>query len=137
MIDEFLRLVAAAVIALAVILAVLAARRLYRWVLDRHSGSTVIDLATRYGLVHGQATVLYFFAERCGTCVQMQEPALERLTATRPVVVRKLHAPSEADILNRFNIATVPSTIVVGPDLNVRRVNVGYVDEQTIQQQLA
>jgi thiol-disulfide isomerase/thioredoxin len=135
--DELVRLILAAGIAALVVVAVVVGRRLYARLLSRHTGAAVGDLADRYGLQPGETTVLYFWTERCAQCVQLQEPALEQLAGERGVSIRKLHAPKESDVLNRFNIATVPSTIVVGPDLRVRKVNVGFADQETLQQQLA
>jgi thiol-disulfide isomerase/thioredoxin len=137
MTEELFRLVVALVLAVLVIAAILLARRLYAAKLASHRGAPVRDLADRFELRPGETTVLYLWGDRCAQCVQLQEPALERLAASRGVSIRKLHAPTERDLLSRFNIATVPSTIVVGPDLHVRKVNVGFADEATLQQQLA
>lgn len=135
--EELVRLVLAVAALAIIVVAGLAARWLYHRLLDRHSGRSVEDLADRYELAAGEPTVLYFWTDRCGQCIELQEPALQRLAWATNVRVKKLHAPTESDVLDRFNIATVPSTIVVGPDLRVRRVNVGYADDATLSRQLA
>ncbi len=137
MTEEIVRLGLAALVALGILAAGYLGRRLYARIINRHTGLTAADLADRYELKRGQTTVLYLAGDRCAQCIQLQEPALNRLAEQRGIVVRKLDAPSEPELLGRFNIATVPSTIVVGPDLSVRRVNVGFADAETLEEQIA
>lgn len=135
--DELLRLAIAAALGGAVIAAACVARALFRRKLASHREAPADDLIERYDLPTGEPGILYFSGDRCVQCVALQEPALKRLASVRPVNVRKLTAVTEPELTKRFNILTVPSTVVIGPDHRVRGVNVGFADEETLLQQLA
>lgn len=135
--DELIRLAMAAGLAAIIIAASLAARAFYRRRLAAHRDEPAADLAARYELPAGQSAILYLWGDRCVQCVALQEPAIDRLSATHPVQVRKLRAVTETELTSRFNILTVPSTVVIGPDHRVRGVNIGFTDEQTLGKQLS
>lgn len=134
--DELARLGVAVVIAVALLVVVITVRFLYRRRLSSHVATTVADLVSRFDLPHGEPAIIYLSGERCVQCIALQEPALQRLAQWRPVEVRKLDAAKATDITRRFNILTVPSTVVIGADHRVRGVNVGFADEETLRRQL-
>jgi hypothetical protein len=136
-VEELMRLGFATALGVVIIALSLAMSRLYGRRSEARRSLPASDLAIRYGLPAGQSSVLYISSERCKQCVELQEPALNRLSANGRVHVRKLHALSESDLASRFNILTVPSTVVIGPDHRVRSVNMGFTDEKTLEQQLA
>lgn len=135
--DELMRLAVAAVIGGAIVAVACAARALYLRRLAGHRTAPAIDLLARYDLPAGEPGILYFSGERCVQCVALQEPALRRLELAHAVNIRKLDAVGEREITRRFNILTVPATVVIGPDQRIRSVNVGFTDEKTLLQQLA
>ena len=135
--EELLRLGLAAVLGGAVIAAACGGRALFRRRLALHRNTPAADLAERYDLPRGRPGVLYFWGDRCVQCISLQEPALQRLSNGNPVVVRKLKAVLEPELTKRFNILTVPSTVVIGSDHRIRSVNVGFADEETLRRQLA
>jgi len=136
-VEELFRLVLAVGLGAIIIAGSLAARSLYRRRIAAHRNEPAADLAARYDLAAGQPAILYLWGERCVQCVALQEPAIDRLSAIHPVQVRKLKAVAEAGLTSRFNILTVPSTVVIGPDHRILGVNIGFTDEQTLGQQLS
>jgi hypothetical protein len=64
-------------------------------------------------------------------------PPIEPVTATRRVVVHRLRADRDPELVRSLNIATLPSTIVIGPDHAVRRISPGMTDPEAIEDQLA
>lgn len=134
--DELVRLVSAVVIAATLLAAVTAIRTLYRRRVRSHVARPADDLVSRFELPRGEPAILYLSGERCVQCVALQEPALKRLAEWREVAVRKIDAASASDLVRRFNILTVPSTVVIGADQQIRGVNVGFADEETLRRQL-
>ena len=135
--EEIVRLAIALVLGAGVIGAACAGKALFRRTLESHREAAADDLVSQYDLPAGEPGILYFSGDRCVQCVALQEPALARLAKVQPVNVRKLVAVAEPALTKRFNILTVPSTVVIGADHRVRGVNVGFADEKTLLQQLA
>lgn len=135
--DELLRLGFATLLGGAIVASACVARGLFRRRLASHTEAPADDLLARYDLPAGEPGILYFSGARCVQCVALQEPALKRLESVHPVNIRKLDAVGEPDLTRRFNILTVPATVVIGADQRVRGVNVGFADEKTLLQQLA
>ncbi|MCK9519985.1 MAG: thioredoxin family protein [Dehalococcoidia bacterium] len=134
--DELVRLAVAVVLAATLLAAVIAARSVYRRRLSGHVATAAGDLVSRFALPPGEPAILYLSGERCVQCVALQEPALRRLAEWRSIIVHKIDAAAATDITRRFNILTVPSTVVIGPDHRIRGVNVGFADEDTLRRQL-
>lgn len=134
--EELLRLVLAAAIAAAICLSAAAVRAGVLRLAARHRGARIDDLAERLGLPPGRPSIIYVWNERCAQCVQLQEPALRRLERERGVFVRKVKVSEAPDVVRRFNILTVPSTVVVGPERRVRSVNLGFADAETLSAQI-
>lgn len=135
--EELLRLVAAAGILGLVCAGAAGVRTWSRNLAARHRGAHLGDLADRLGLPPGRPSIIYVWSERCAQCVQLQEPALVRLERERGVFVRKVHALEAPEVVRRFNILTVPSTVVVDGERRVRAVNFGFADAEALAAQLA
>lgn len=71
-------------------------------------------------------------------CERLQKPALQRLQAKRnDVTVLWRNVADEPDLVKQYGIMTVPSTVVRGANGELRHINLGYTDEQTLLQQIA
>jgi hypothetical protein len=136
-VQEVIRLAIAAALGGGILGAACLGRTLFRRKLAGHRSAAADDLVSQYDLPAGEPGILYFSGDRCVQCVALQEPALARLAKLQPVNVRKLRAVAEPELTRRFNILTVPSTVVIGADHRVRGVNVGFADEKTLLEQLA
>ena len=117
-------------IALGIMLAVLLAVRLGSYLLKRrHVGDRIAT--------SGVPTILYFTTDDCAQCRAYQQPALDALQQfDGNVLVRKLDAVREKVMASRFNVMTVPSTVVVGADGTVQAVNYGLATTETLRRQL-
>ncbi len=135
--EELLRFALAALLLAAILAAGLGGRYLLRRSLAKRRGESADDIIERYQLPDGKPSILYLWGDRCVQCVQLQEPALRRLSEERGVFVRKVRAVDDPELVRRFRILTVPSTVVIGPERRVRSVNLGFVDADALAQQLA
>jgi hypothetical protein len=113
----------------AVILIVIAVAGLERYRAWR--ASRVALLATGAGA--GEAYILYFTGEGCTVCKTHQEPALARLGDVR---VDRIDALERRDLAERFNVYTLPTTIVMAPDGKPLHVNYGYAPAPKLERQL-
>ena len=82
----------------------------------------------------GEPYILYFTDEGCTVCRTHQEPALARLAGVR---IDKVDAVAEREIADRFNVYTVPTTVVMSAEGRALNVNYGYAPAPKLERQLA
>ena len=78
--------------------------------------------------------ILYFTGDSCTVCKTHQEPALAKLGEVR---VQRVDAIVDRELADRFNVYTLPTTVVIAPDGKPVHVNYGYAPAPKLQQQLA
>jgi thioredoxin-like negative regulator of GroEL len=78
--------------------------------------------------------ILYFTGDGCTVCKTHQEPALARLADVR---VDRVDAIERKELAERFNVYTLPTTIVMAPDGKPLHVNYGYAPALKLERQLA
>lgn len=78
--------------------------------------------------------ILYFTGDGCTVCKTHQEPALARLADVR---VDRVDAIERKELAERFNVYTLPTTIVMAPDGKPLHVNYGYAPAPKLERQLA
>jgi hypothetical protein len=78
--------------------------------------------------------ILYFTGEGCTVCRTHQEPALAKLGAVR---IDKVDAISDRTLADRFNVYTLPTTVVMTPEGRALHVNYGYAPAPKLERQLA
>ncbi len=78
--------------------------------------------------------ILYFTGDGCTVCRTHQEPALAKLGTVR---VDRVDAVAERDLADRFQVYTLPTTVVMAPDGKALHVNYGYAPAPKLQRQLA
>ena len=78
--------------------------------------------------------ILYFTGEGCTVCRTHQEPALARLGDVR---VDRVDAIADREMADRFQVYTLPTTVVMAPDGKAVHVNYGYAPAPKLQRQLA
>ena len=110
--------------------AVLAAAILERWRSTR--ARRVALLAT--AAPAKEPYILYFTGDGCTVCRTHQEPALARLGAVR---VDKVDAIADRQLADRFQVYTLPTTVVMSAEGKAFHVNYGYAPASKLEQQLA
>ena len=77
--------------------------------------------------------ILYFTGEGCTVCRTHQEPALAKLDGVR---VDKVDAIADRELADRFNVYTLPTTVVMSADGRALHVNYGYAPANKLDRQL-
>ena len=78
--------------------------------------------------------ILYFTGENCSVCRTHQEPALARLAGVR---IDKVDAIEERELADRFQVYTLPTTVVMSAEGRSLHVNYGYAPANKLERQLA
>jgi hypothetical protein len=78
--------------------------------------------------------ILYFTGEGCTVCRTHQEPALAKLGAVR---IDRVDAIADRTLADRFNVYTLPTTVVMSPEGRALHVNYGYATAPKLERQLA
>ena len=92
------------------------------------------------GMSTSQAPVriLAFSSADCHQCHTMQTPALQRVTAARNyhVSVEEIDAPGSPELTRRYQVLTVPTTVVLDAAGRVQAVNYGFASTQRLLEQV-
>jgi len=114
----------------AVVILVIAAAGLERF---RAWRATRVALLASAGPAR-EPYILYFTGDGCTVCKTHQEPALARLDGVR---IDKVDAVAERELAERFQVYTLPTTIVMAPDGKPVHVNYGYAPAPKLLKQLS
>ena len=91
-------------------------------------------------LEDGQASIriLAFSSADCRQCHQLQEPALKRVQQARGDVVRVVEgdATSDEQLVQRYHVLTVPSTVILDAAGNAQAVNYGFANTRRLLEQV-
>jgi thiol-disulfide isomerase/thioredoxin len=99
----------------------------------------VIGAGREPGLSQGQPTLLFFTGEQCSICKYRQAPAIERLKQglDGPLRVVELDAAREQALVRRFNVLSLPTTVLLAADGRVGAVNYGFAPGEQLRAQVA
>lgn len=110
----------------------------------RHLALAAAPLAVRTPETTGDGAeaplvrILAFSSDDCAQCHRMQAPALARVREARGdrVEVTEIDAPSAPDLTKRYNVLTVPSTVVLDSVGRAHAVNYGFANTQRLLDQV-
>lgn len=82
--------------------------------------------------------ILAFSSDDCAQCHRLQAPALRRVIEARgdAVAVVDVDAPQAPDLTKRYNVLTVPTTVVLDALGRARAVNYGFANVQKLLDQV-
>lgn len=121
-----------------ILLAVIAAVAAFAWYMRWRSQKAGEQGVVIKHFPLGKVGVVAITTEDCVQCERLQKPALSRVLAQRndiEVVWRTVD--QEPELVKELGIMTVPSTLVRDAHGKVVKVNLGYVDDRVLLQQLA
>ena len=92
---------------------------------DTHSGSPTV-------------CILAFSSASCHQCHQLQTPALQRLREMRGanVAIVEVDAPCSPELTQRYQVLTVPTTVVLDATGRAYAVNYGFTRTQRLLEQV-
>ncbi len=93
--------------------------------IDQHTGSTPVH-------------ILAFSSVDCHQCHKYQMPALQRVTEARKnqVSVEEIDAPDSPELARRYQVLTLPTTVVLDVAGRVQAVNYGLANTQRLLEQV-
>jgi hypothetical protein len=131
-------------LALAVIIAVVAVMVGIGRALVAGRRRRVLALPPLPELVHDDGAnglavhILAFSSADCAQCHRLQTPALTRVLAARPNLVRmrEVDAPATPELTQRYAILTVPSTVVLDSAGRTCAINYGFANSEKLLAQV-
>ena len=82
--------------------------------------------------------ILTFSSADCRQCHTMQAPALQRVIGARKylVSVEEIDAPGSPELTRRYQVLTLPTTVVLDATGHVHAVNYGFASTQRLLEQV-
>ena len=82
--------------------------------------------------------ILAFSSANCHQCHQLQAPALKRVLEARgtDVSVVDVDAPDEPELAQRYQVLTVPTTVVLDAEGRAHAVNYGFANTVKLLEQV-
>ncbi|MBV9688275.1 MAG: thioredoxin family protein [Ktedonobacteraceae bacterium] len=101
-------------------------------------GKTVLERTLAVGPDEACIRILSFSSLDCRQCHQLQAPALQRVLDTHrdAVIVVDIDATSSPELTERYQVLTVPSTVVLDATGHVHAVNYGFATTQRLLEQV-
>ncbi len=86
----------------------------------------------------GTPTLLYFSAEYCAPCKFQQAPIVDNLRDKlgEAVVIKKYDVAEHPDLAGQFKILTLPTTVILNPQGQVKHINHGFASQAKLEAQL-
>ena len=83
-------------------------------------------------------SILAFSSEDCRQCHQLQAPALKRVIEARgeQVSIVEVDAPTSPELTERYQVLTVPTTIVLDATGKAHAVNYGFANTKRLLEQV-
>ncbi|MEM9955309.1 MAG: thioredoxin family protein [Chloroflexota bacterium] len=84
-----------------------------------------------------QSAIVYFTNDFCAPCKLMQCPQLDKLQSIHTdLTIITVDTIEQSDIAQRWQVMSVPRTVVIGKNHQVHTVNMDVTDANTLNQQL-
>ena len=83
-------------------------------------------------------SILAFSSDDCRQCHQLQTPALKRVVEVRGELVSivEVDAPTSPELTERYQVLTVPTTIVLDANGRAYAVNYGFANTKRLLEQV-
>jgi hypothetical protein len=82
--------------------------------------------------------ILAFSSDDCHQCHRLQAPALSQVRNVRgeTVSITEIDAPSSPELAQRYQVLTVPTTVVLDGDGKAQAVNYGFANAKRLLEQI-
>ena len=90
------------------------------------------------GISTGKPTLLYFTGEYCTSCKLQQTPIVEKVRSKlgNSVAIKTYDVSHSPDIASRYKVLTLPTTIVLNKQGQVKAINYGVTQQRKLETQL-
>lgn len=87
---------------------------------------------------NGKVRILAFSSATCTQCHTLQQPTLRKLQALRSenIEIQDIDAPSSPELVKRYHILTVPSTVLLNAAGEACAINYGFANMGKLQAQI-
>ena len=106
---------------------------IYLWLNYRQRQRATI--ASRQMAAPGQARLLYFHSETCGAC-RAQGHYLAKLDNLHRALIEPVDVEQSPELARKYDILTLPTTILIDQEGNVRYINPGLANPFKLTRQL-
>jgi len=134
------RLLLLSALAILVVAGMVAAREWSRRQTKRlRSGPVSLLWETLGERADGRPIIVAFSSKSCASCRTAQAPALdaiERSLGPSSIRIVRVDAAARPDVVKAFSVMTVPSTVVLGADGQLRAYNRGFATADRLVDQL-
>ncbi len=136
--DLTLRLVILALVSILAFLLVWSGRRFVEQRRQRVLASTPSQPGKSIENLAPHINILAFSSDDCRQCHQLQAPALQRVVEARGdiVSITEVDAPSSPELTERYQVLTVPTTIVLDATGKAHAVNYGFANSKRLLEQI-
>lgn len=120
-----------------------AAVELVRWRIARRrarvlASDPTLDLPSLKPTDAAPVRILVFSSDDCAQCHRLQAPAIQKVLAERgsSVAIAEVDAPTSPELTERYQILTLPSTVILDTTGKVHSVNYGFADSTKLLRQV-
>ena len=133
-----IRLAILAVVSIIALFGVWFGRRFVEQRRQRVLDATPVVQHEVYATRNSHISILAFSSEDCRQCHQLQAPALKRVVEARGelVSVIEVDAPTSPELTERYQVLTVPTTIVLDATGKAHAVNYGFANVKRLLEQV-
>ena len=131
------------VIVLALAAMIGAAVELARWRIERRrrrvlTSTPALELPEAGQRDAAPVRILVFSSDDCAQCHRLQAPAIQRVLAARgsSIAVTEVDAPTSPELTERYQILTLPSTVVLDTAGKAQTINYGFADSTKLLRQV-
>jgi Thioredoxin len=142
MLDFLFRFAILLLVGLGMYLLLLAGQRLVARKRQRALSAEPLKRATQAATGKGTSAarvhILAFSSEDCHQCHTLQMPVLRRVVEARgdAVFVEEVDAPSSPELTRRYQVLTVPTTVLLDASGKAHAVNYGFTNAMSLLQQV-
>ena len=108
------------------------------WLTWQYYKAKLVQRIRPDGISTGKPTLLYFTGEYCTSCKLQQTPIIEKVRSKlgNSVAIKTYDVSHFPDIASRYKVLTLPTTVVLNEQGQVKAINYGVTQQHKLEAQL-